>query len=95
MNKQISIYLKNKYHEYSKQIDLFMNKVARDFNKLLDHVKQTLLDLLAILKLYSDKPVTDMSPEPHSLNEYYNSKTFLNFLAGKYLRIVLCIEIKI
>lgn len=78
IKKHIDIYLKDMYNRYSKQIDLFMNKMARDYHRLLDHVNKTILDLLKILKLYSDKHMTDMSSEPRSLNGYYNGKIFLS-----------------
>lgn len=65
------------YDKCLKQIDLTLNKIASNYHKLLDQAKQTLLDLLQILKFYSDKAVTDMSSEPHSFDEYYNGKIFI------------------
>lgn len=73
----INIDLSKIYGYYAKQVDLLLKKMAIGHDEIAKEMKLLLNDLLYILNQYTDKPMNDISTEPHSLNDHMKGMAFV------------------
>lgn len=73
----INIDLSNIYGYYGDQIGLLLKRIELGYKQMAHEMELILNDLLYITNQYTDKPVNEMSTEPHCLNDYFKGITFI------------------
>lgn len=73
----INIDLSKIYGYYGDQFDLLWKRIESGYKQMAHEMQLILNDLLYITNQYTDKPVNEMSTEPHSLNDYLKGTTFV------------------